>query len=366
MQPDIERDLCSPSQLDLRYRCPGSVRLQLSMVSSGKSAESPEAAEGTKKHDLCLEYFMKPGRPAEMPDDALWILERAHEIALLYAEVEGTLFLKEYQIDLSDLGILGGKEGCRIDLLIVIPGRKAVIVDYKFGVHYVPPPKYNWQMKGYAVGVFRSFGVSEIEVIILQPNIDEKYQQRSGFFYAEDISEFEKSIREIVERTKAISAPLVRGEHCVWGFCKARGICSQWRDVFLSLPIHTTIAAHIKNISPAERATLYENIKAAAAWCNTARDTIEAIAVNEGLEFEGYEIGTGRKTRTWAKPDEEVEAALKRLFEICKSGFPIYEIVSPGEVEKILGKSKKVKEIINPLIMYVEGKPCLKKKASEE
>lgn len=365
MQPETERDLCSPSQLTLRYHCPGSVRLQLSMISSGNVPVSEEASEGLKKHDLCQEYFNTPGCPDTTPEDVVWVLDQAHEQYKEYAELEGTIVVKEYQIDLSDLGIHGGTEGCRIDLLFVIPGRKALIIDWKFGIGYVPQPKYNWQMKAYAAGVFRAFGVIEIQVMILQPNTSDEYRIKMGYFYAEDISEFEKGIREIVAKTKDENAPLVRGEHCVYGFCKARDICPLWRNAFLELPQHVTMAAHVLNISPKERAVLYENLRAAESFCNKARSTIEAIAINDSLDIEGYEIGEGKKSRAWGKPNETIEQALRLLSERCQMGFPIYQIISPAIVEKIAGKSKKVKEIIDPLIIYTPGKPSLKKKKEE-
>lgn len=360
-----ERDLCSPSQLNLRYHCPGSVNLQLKMISTGNQIASPEASDGIKKHDLCQEYVNTPGCPDSTPDDVVWVLDQVHEIIREYDDIKDAITVKEYQIDLSDLGIYGGKEGCRIDLLIVIPGRKAIVFDYKFGVGFVPSPKYNWQMKAYTVGVFRAFGVIETQVYILQPNVTEGYRTKSDYFYAEDMSEFEKSIREIVLRTKDENAPLVRGEHCTHGFCKAREICPLWQNAFLEIPRHVTIAAHINNISPADRKKLYENILAAESFCSKARGTIEAIAINENLEIEGYEIGEGRKTRAWGKPDTEIEQQLGMLFERCQVGFPIYKIVSPAEVEKNMGKSKKVKEVIDPLVIYEPGKPCLKKKREE-
>lgn len=364
--PELAHDYCSPSKLDLRYHCPGSVRLEKALVGTGKAIEgSAEATEGTLKHAQTTAHRMDEPPPADLTDDVLWVIERTKELVEQYKDVPDVIFLDEYQIDLSDLGISGGTEGCRIDLLIVIPGRKAVIVDYKYGVGWVARPHYNWQMKGYGVGVFRNFGVTEIEVIILQPNVDEEYQVKVGTFQKDDAVLFQAQIKAIVEYTLEPDAPLVRGTHCSHGFCRAKGVCPLWRDAYLELPVHTTVAAHMQCIAPERRQEIYENLLAAESWCKKARATIEAMAINDGLEINGWEIGTGRKTRAWAWGDKEVETALTRLMDDLKMGFPIYTIVSPSEVEKILGKSKKVKVVVQPMVIYKEGKPCLKKKGEE-
>jgi CRISPR/Cas system-associated exonuclease Cas4 (RecB family) len=361
----LDHDYCSPSQIDLRYHCPGSVRLQQNQISTGQLVESESASEGTLKHAQANKWRSKPGIPAEVSDDVLWVIERANEILGPYITVADTIILEEYQIDLSDLGISGGKEGCRIDLALVVPGRKAIIIDYKFGVTWVLRPKYNWQMKAYAVGVYRAFGVSEIEAIILQPNTDEEYRVKIDTFYPPEISHFETQIKEIVEKTKLPDAPLVRGDHCTYGYCKVRDICPLWRDAYLSLPVHTTLAVHLKNISPEMRAKLYEDVTAAEAWCKKARHIIEGLAIEGEIDVHGYEIGTGRKTREWGKSNEEIESALVGLMQTLGKKTDIFTLKSPAEIESGLGKSKAVKEAINPLVLYKEGKPTLKKKGFE-
>jgi hypothetical protein len=362
----LDHDYNSPSQLTLRYYCPGSVNLQKKLVGSGQAAVSKEAHEGTLKHALITDNRTKNSVALDtLSWDVSWVLTEVNQIVLASAPIDGVIVVDEYQIDLSDLGISGGKEGCRVDLSVVIPGQKAIIVDYKFGVGYVPRPKYNWQMKAYAVGVYRAFGVTEIEVIILQPNVSDEFQIKEDFFYGSEIEGFETEIKNIVDRTKDENAPLVRGDHCIYYFCKARDICPLFRNAWLELPQHTTVAAHLKNIPSIERQKLYENVLAAESWCKKARATIESIALSGEVDIEGYEIGTGRKTRDWNKPEEEIQSALTILADQTGKvhrAVDFYTIKSPSEIEVMFGKSKLVKSIIDPLIIYKDGKPCLKKK----
>jgi len=359
-------DFCSPSQLDLRYSCPGSVRLQRNLIGTGEAAATDYATEGTKKHDQVREWRGKPGSPAEVPDDVVWVIGKVIELTEKYSTIPEAIILDEYQIDLSDLGISGGTEGCRVDLLIVVPGRKAVLIDYKFGVMYVPRPKYNWQMKAYSAGIFRSYGVSEIEVLILQPNTSEEFMVKTDFFYAPEIKEFESQIKEIVEKTKREDAPLVRGAHCSYGFCRSRGICPLWRDAYLSMPTHMTVAAHLKNIGPEQRRELYENLVAAETWCKKARATAEMMAINKDIDIDGYEVAPGRKTRVWGRDEEEVAGILITLMRNLSKQTEVWTLKSPAEIESAIGKSKLVKDTITPLIVFKEGNPCLKKKGLEQ
>jgi len=339
--------------------------MEQQLSGTGQSHIPEYTSEGTRKHGLVQRYRNEiiPNEE-KLGYDVQWILENVWALYEPYTEVPDHIIVDEYQIDLTDLGISGGKEGCRIDLLIVVPGRKAVIVDYKFGLMYVSRPKYNWQMKAYAVGVFRAFGVSEIEVIILQPNTDEPYQVKTDFFYAPEIDGFERDIKAIVAGTKAPDAPLVRGDHCTFGFCRARDTCPLWRDAYLALPVHTTVAAHLKNISPEQRKELYENVVAAKSWCEKARSVVELLAINGEIEIDGYEVGPGRKSREWASSDEVAGKVLDLAKTRGKECFP-YMLKSPAEIEAELGKSKAVKEALQPLVIYKEGKPALKKKAAE-
>jgi hypothetical protein len=374
-------DWCSPSQLTRRYHCPGSVRLEQKAITTDGSGSSEAATRGTVLHYF-TDMLLSQGNvdalrghteynptPADM-HDVRWCAEQVNEIIEeLQTEYPDAKIIDvgEKQLDLSALGISGGKVGNRVDRLIVVPGVLAVLVDYKFGQGFVPSPPYNWQFKAYAWGVMEAYGGHAVRAIKLQPATDEEYRRTEGLFTPSEVERFGTDIAEIVARTKEIDAPLCRGAHCTFCGAKNRN-CPLWKDAFLSIPSHLDVTAHLERISPVERGQLYSNLKAAESFVAGMIKKLVAYTLDKELEFHGYEIGPGRGSRAWTD-DDKAMAALVELAkdkekdpdEVVVPPVPA-KPVSPSEAEKVLGKAKAVKAALSPLIVNVHGKPTLKKK----
>jgi len=360
----LKHDYCSPSKLALRYHCPGSVNLEKELIGTGEQevSLSQAASEGTRKHEI-ISHILQGKMPIDSaPDDVATAYAATTEILSELRETNGYLEICEYQVDLSPLGISGGTEGCRCDLIAVVPGYRAVLIDFKFGIGRVEAPRYNWQMKAYAWAVWKAFGVTELLSVIIQPNTDEEYMLKMDCFNSGELEEIGPVIKEIVDKANGFDAPIVRGNHCTQYFCRCKEVCPAWRDSYLAMPEHLTIAAHLKQISPEKRQELYENVIAADAWISKARATIETMAIAGDIEITGWEVGAGRKTREWGKPEIEIELSLRELMSETDKTINIYhpqELLSPAEVEKEFGKLKKVKEKIEPLLIFKMGKPKL-------
>lgn len=347
----------SPSQLSLRAYCPGSANLQKENEAvAPMGGDTAESTAGTIKHEMAVLLRNKQVEPdaITITDDVRYCVQQVEEIlAQLPADA---IVTDEYRIDLSDLGIDGGAEGCRVDLLAVVPGRYAVVVDYKFGEMWTDSPEWNWQMKGYAAGVMRSFGVPEVQAVILQPNIDEGNRRRAHTFDAAAIAEAETGIKSIVEAAKAPTAPLIRGDHCGDRFCCCRPVCPLWRDSWLSVPQNTTVEAYMTTLPPDGRRKLYENLLAANKFTEIAIEAVKALAVAGKLEIAGYVVGDGKKQRWW---ESESSAREKLSAMIVQKGRKIEEVIkpiSPAQAEKIFGK-----EELKSMICEKFGSPILKK-----
>jgi hypothetical protein len=248
-------------------------------------------------------------------------------------------------------------------LLFIVPGELAVIIDYKFGEFWTEPPQYNWQLKAYGYGAFKMFGGKGVRLIKLQPELPEEYRYMSHLIWTDDIEKIGVEIKAVVDKTTDENAPLVRGEkQCQ--FCKAKETCPLHRGTVLSIPQHVSIASHLNNISPVERGKLFDNLTVLKKWVEKAIATIETIALNNGIDIEGYEIGHGRGSREW---DDPVSALLsmKELAREC--GIPndrltVPEtVISPAEADKVFGKAKKIQTFLSALYTTVDGKLKLKK-----
>jgi len=354
----------SPSQLALRAICPGSTNLQKSVydkVSRGTILEDDDISEfakaGTNKHALSVEHYsgIKDVNDPAMPADVKWTVEKSKEIiAQLPA---GATVVMEYRVDLSFLGADVGEVGGQIDLLAVIPGRFAVVIDWKFGVVYVEHPKYNWQLKAYSAAVARSFAVPEVQAYILQPSaMSEDLCLRAVIYKQEDLQQIETEIKDIILKTREPDAPLVRGDHCATKFCKARSYCPQWRDSFLSIPQNDNVASYMSLLPPEKRPELYENLKAAKKFCEIGLDAIKRMVVGGKLEIPGYVVGEGRKTREWKDIDLAIQQLKLLSANITAQHIRVVEPISPAQAEDIFGENA-----IEPLVKIVVGNPTVKK-----
>jgi len=359
-----KHDYCSPSQLNLRFHCPGSVNLYKLLPPKTDDYTSEPASRGIKLHAVTVDVLNGVplnsfGLPREDELAVAWCIEKIQEVIARFADTETKpIIKKEFQIDLSSLGISGGKEGCRIDVLFVIPGIGSIIIDEKFGEGYVTTPQYNSQFKAYAWGAHNAFGGS-VECIKLQPwASEEEYQYQSHLFEECDFEKIGEDIKEIVKKTKNENAPLIRGRHCDYAFCNAKEICSLHKNAVLEIPHGITVKNHLLKISPVDRASLYENLVVAKRWCDKAINTITAVAIEENLELENYIIAE-RTNYVW-KDEKMAEAAIR---EFSKEEIEIIEpskLMSKSKIEKIIGKSKNAKKLLSDLLEQKPGSKYLK------
>jgi CRISPR/Cas system-associated exonuclease Cas4 (RecB family) len=101
---------------------------------------------------------------------------------------------------------------------VLLDGKRAAILDSKFGWQQVAEPRINWQLAAYALGVWQSYGVQEITVQLLSP-----YHDYEPFCYGhEELSKVAKSVDLICAELVDPPAPIA-GDWC--RYCQARLIC---------------------------------------------------------------------------------------------------------------------------------------------
>jgi hypothetical protein len=259
------------------------------------------------------------------------------------------------------------------------------IVDYKDGVGYVSPVE-NYQLMIYALSKFKEDhhsmykDVKNIVVTIVQPKNKMKGRDpvQSWVFPVSEVNHWIKFFREKAAETDDPSAPLVPGEHC--HFCKHRVNCEERRKFVMEkadiqeikfLPDIIDQAAE-KDTSKINTEKLREINQAAPLIKSFLDDAAtELFKRTESGENTGFKIVTGRGSRSWSRPEEEVVEALKKM------GVPktdVYEIklVSPAKAEKLswvkkvkgedvqttLSK-KQIEALIKDYVSHVEGKPTL-------
>lgn len=373
------RDLCSPSKLPLRAACPGSARLERDTERSNHKLlqHNPAAERGTMLHDksemVCSkqkgEEYLND-LPVEDKQQVLWTNQQTLEVIKRFAG-KGAITQYEIQVDLSPLGISGGKNGCRIDVLIIIPGSGAVIIDWKYGRIWVTAPEWNLQLKAYAWGINHTYG-GNIETIILQPQSPEDRNYMSHVFTDEDFKVIGAQIKEIVSNAKAPGAPLIRGPHCENLFCSCRGsVCPLWKKSLLEIPDGKNVASYFEMLSPEDRANFLDRIKTIQYVADHCYSVVSQLCVDHGVEIGGrWYVGDGEPSYVCGDKGKYLNALTpfaeakgltgEDLLTTPKESMP----KSKSEAHKLLGASKPVTDAIESLYTVIPGNKTLKRRRS--
>lgn len=110
--------------------------------------------------------------------------------------------------------------------LICLGGRRATLVDFKFGRDPVKDVSENLQGQGYALALFQLRpDIDQIEVLFIQPR-DLNSPPNSGSFDRRDMGWIFTDIYRTIENAEDKSTPPFAGEHCV--YCAKKGTCSAY------------------------------------------------------------------------------------------------------------------------------------------
>ena len=283
----------------------------------------------------------------------------------------------ETRVDYGDIapGGFGTADG------IMIGGDTIVVADYKNGSGVPVEAEDNPQMKLYAYGALRTFGVifgdaiQKVRPVIIQPH--------SGGVKMWETSraELERWAHEVVAPAAALAAEgkgdFRAGDWCDHYFCPARATCRTRAEHLLSLTslegatpegsIKPEEAEEYKRISeydPSMPPLLSDDevgnvlniAKSLAKWVKSLEDyAFESIM--SGKPIAGWKVVEGRSNRAWAGGADE---AFPKLLE---AGIPeaiLYERkpVSPTALEKAVGKEKYAEKVAG-LVIKPPGKPTL-------
>lgn len=211
------------------------------------------------------------------------------------------------------LGITGGYPDVVLKLKHI-----GIILDWKFGKHYVTPTAANLQGKAYAAGAFEKWPeLEEITVIFFHPYLevaeDGQVCPRDEYthtFLREDRDRIELEIRTVIERKKIAQKdglhstqikPTPKTDLCLW--CANKALCPEnGRLMVLGASKHKDI--QVPDVFNPTLLTKPEDYAAAYRFANQFEIVAKAIkkrvtdaAVTEGVDVTGFEI-TRRRERT--------------------------------------------------------------------
>jgi hypothetical protein len=314
--------------------CPGSVALVAKMP---PQPPSKYADEGTLLHQCMDELLNTDITPDEMrgrkyngveltPD----LIQDKLTVALAAIEEIDPDCRMTYKTEVNvDFGDFLPDVFGNCDLMGRI-GKKAIILDWKFGDGVAIDATENPQLMFYACAAMRSQpeffkDAEEFELIIVQPPAIKRWTTDRA-----RLRQFELELKAAVETAQTPNAPTAVGEHC--RFCTAKPICPQMNGSAERMLRTQLDVIPVDQLGQA--LTMADKLEEFIADLRKlAFDRLE-----QGMPVPGYKLVAKRATRQWADEHKAVNA-------LIMAGLPsdqIYkaELISPAQAEKALKKSK--------------------------
>jgi len=301
---DPRKGLPSASSLERLHNCPGSW-----LASKDMPDESSDVAESGTRIHKALETKSMAGlsadeeQTAQMCDDQAW-----NVIADWSPNMTGTPH-NEIRLGLTRIGgVVVVNDDSTADLvftgqadLIVIDGKRGLVLDYKTGRGEVASAEQNHQLRGLAVMAAWVWRLDSVRVAIVQPwagpasvaDYDRQAIDQSRFW-----------LLDLQERVKlATPDHLNPGAWC--HYCKAKAVCPALRSVALepvehmalTLPADDATAraalfARAMEMTPQRLTALYRGLKL-VGWYQAAIEGAMRKRVEEG-EVPGFRMKPGQ------------------------------------------------------------------------
>ena len=305
--------------------CPASIELVAKMP---PKPSSKYADEGTLLHDAIsqiLDCKATPESVIGMVYEGITLTQELYDdkIAVALAALDEIdpdkqmEFAVESRVNFGDLlpGVFGSA-----DLLGRI-GKKAIVLDWKFGNGVAVEATENYQGMFYAAAAMRTpetawvfEDVEEIEIIIVQPPMVKRWVTTP-----KRIAEFEFDLIAAVNgpRTK-----MSTGEHCRW--CAAKPTCPM-----VTGAVDRALKTALVRVDAEKIGEYLAQADLLEEWIDSVR-VLAYDMLENNVKVPGYKLVAKRGTRQWVND----EAAVKLL------GDKAYEskLISVAQAEKIIGK----------------------------
>ena len=317
--------------------CPGSVALCAKMP---PKPSSKYADEGTLLHnvmDLILTTNQTPESfvgmeyegiklTQELIDEKVYPALRALDDIDPNKEME---YATETRVGFGDFlpGVFGST-----DLLGRI-GKRAFILDYKFGSGVAVDAVDNPQLMFYAAAAMRTpevqwvfDEVEEIECIIVQPPSVKRWVTDK-----KRIKAFEQELAMAVKISQLPDAPIKTGEHCRW--CAAKPTCPKMTGA-----VDRALAVAVGDIDVMQISRYLAKADMLEQWVTDLRALAHTM-LEAGVVVPDWKLVAKRATRQWVDEDQALVAMMNE--GLPEDELIVSKVISPAQAEKVLKKHGK-------------------------
>ena len=316
--------------------CPGSVALVQKMP---PQPSNKYADEGTLLHNVIADIIMSDNPPehylgTKYQDQVLTqeLIDNKLKVALAALdEIDPNKEMEieaETRVGFGDLlpGVFGSTD------LIGRIGKRAIVLDWKFGDGVAVDVEENPQLMFYAAASMRTpealwafEGATEIEMIIVQPP-----QVKRWVTTPERIAKFELELVQAVKMAKKPDAPLKTGDHCRW--CAAKPVCPQMTGA-----VDRALQTSINNLNAPLISSYLKNADMLEQWITDLR-ALALQMLESGAQLPDYKLVAKRAIRQWTDEDKAKVALF--AFGLTESEVLESSLISPAKAEKALKKRK--------------------------
>jgi hypothetical protein len=310
--------------------CPGSVALVQRMP---PQLESSYAAEGTFLHSCMEQILSDPDAPPTLTEEQAFktnfCLAALNEID----PKEQLVYTQEKKVEFEGVKGLEGVFG-NVDLIGRL-GKRAIVLDWKFGDGVIVDAEENEQGLFYAAAAMKTEGLqwvfedaTEVEIIIVQPPAVRRWVTTFA-----RLEQFTRDLQAAVKQAKSDDAPTAMGDHCRW--CTAKPICPQMNGA-VDRALRTKLSAI--NIAPA-----MANIPLLEAWIAETK-SIALRMLEDNVPVPGFKLVPKRASRVWVDEQKARDYLLVQGLQESE----ITELRSVAQIEKVLKKRKiEMPEIVS-------------------
>ena len=303
--------------------CPASIDMVAKMP---KLPSSKYADEGTLLHDAISQILdCKATDVVGMIHEGITLTQELYDdkIAVALAALDEIdpdkqmEFAVESSVNFGDLlpGVFGSA-----DLLGRI-GKKAIVLDWKFGNGVAVEATENYQGMFYAAAAMRTpetawvfEDVEEIEIIIVQPPMVKRWvttPQRIAMF------EFDLIAAVNGPRTK-----MATGEHCRW--CAAKPTCP-----LVTGAVDRALKTALVRLDADKISEYLTQADELESWIDAVR-VLAYDMLENNVKVPGFKLVAKRGTRQWVNDDAPVKLLGDKAYES--------KLISVAQAEKIIGK----------------------------
>jgi hypothetical protein len=305
--------------------CPASIELVAKMP---PKPSSKYADEGTLLHDAIsqiLDCKATPESVIGMTYEGITLTQELYDdkIAVALAALDEIdpdkqmEFAVESSVNFGDLlpGVFGSA-----DLLGRI-GKKAIVLDWKFGNGVAVEATENYQGMFYAAAAMRTpetawvfEDVEEIEIIIVQPPMVKRWVTTP-----ERIKAFEL---ELIAAVKGPRTKLESGEHCRW--CAAKPTCPK-----VTGAVDRALKTALVRVDADQISEYLAQAELLEAWIDSVRVLAFDMLEND-VRVPGFKLVAKRGTRQWVNDQVAKDLLGDKAYES--------KLISVAQAEKLIGK----------------------------